>query len=105
MSLAGEFICPTMSKIRYRLESQSSEPLMDVEHKSHLSDDSGPIATSMLSRERALQMRAVAWFLLVWGSVMGIYVAQVVGKGVTVRHLWTVAKDSLLAGVADRCSL
>lgn len=85
-----------MSKIPYRLESQSSKPLMDVEDKSPLPDDSGPTATLMPGRVRALQMRAVAWFLLVWGSIMGIYVAQVVGFDFYVRSHWHLVEGEIV---------
>ena len=42
-------------------------------------NDSGCMALLMPNLLRTQQVRIVAWFLLFWGSVIGIYVAKVIG--------------------------
>ena len=41
-------------------------------------------------------MRLVAWFLVVWGSIMAIYVAQAVGFDLYVRSHWHLVDGAII---------
>jgi hypothetical protein len=58
-------------------------------------NDSGCMALLMPNLLRTQQVRIVAWFLLIWAAVIGIYVAKVIGFDLYVRTL---------AGCGGRCN-
>jgi hypothetical protein len=50
----------------------------------------------MPNRLRTQQVRIVAWFLLFWSSVIGIYVARVIGFDLYVRTHWHVVDGAVI---------
>ena len=59
-------------------------------------NDSGCMALLMPNLLRTQQVRIVAWFLLFWGSVIGIYVAKVIGFDLYVRTHWQVVEGAVI---------
>ena len=69
---------------------------MDTGQNPRIIDDSGLAATLMPDRTRAQGMRLVAWFVVLWGVIIGIYAANVIGFDLYVRSHWRLVQGDVL---------
>ena len=67
-----------------------------MEQNPTIRDDSGFIALLMPNRLRVQQTRIVAWFLLFFSLVIGIYAAKAVGFDLYVRTHWRMVNGAVI---------
>ena len=70
--------------------------MTDSEQNLPVSDDFGLVAALMPNQARTYQVRAVAWFCLFWGLIVGIHVVDVVGFDLYTRTHWRVVDGDML---------
>jgi hypothetical protein len=81
-----------------RLQSSQckDEILTDSYQNLPVRDDSGLVATLMPNQARTYGMRLVGWFLVIWGLIIGIHVASVIGFDLYTRTHWRTVEGTIV---------
>jgi len=80
----------------YNASSVKVKPLTDSDQNLPMPYDYGLAATLMPNRARTTGMRLVGWFLLIWGLIIGIHVANVIGFDLYTRTHWRTVEGNML---------
>ena len=59
-------------------------------------DNYGPAATVLPNQARTNGMRLVGWFLVIWGLIIGVHVAKVIGFDLYARTHWRTVEGKML---------
>ena len=70
--------------------------LTDSDQNLPATTDSGLVATLMPNQARTYGMRLVGWFLVIWGLIIGIHVANVIGFDLYTRTHWRRVDGDML---------
>lgn len=90
------FATRTAQAARLQSIQPQNEALMEAEQSSPIINDSGLGATLMPDQRRAQGIRLVAWFLFIWGLIIGIYAAKVISFDLYVRSHWRIVDGDIL---------
>ena len=81
---------------RLQCSQRKDETLTDSIQNLPATDDYGLIAMLMPNQKRAYGMRFVAWFLIIWGLIIGIHVADVIGFDLYTRTHWRAVDGNII---------